>query len=189
MLDRRLVSLLITLLMLAGPVSSALAQGSGEESSDGLRLICLTGLGCGYSPLTDEDMGLALPDGQYFVFEDLIDAPPAEGAYNFTYPATGLVCGGVPFNSQPEDSIGSFEVLDGGEQVLAEGLSADSLILDRYGPGFYAGVLTMADAGGTARYAVFTMVTGETSVSGFVIGRITSPDGTCEVWTTYLGNQ
>lgn len=184
------ILLLVVTLALTGTASEVLAQGDGEASDSGIRLVCISGFGCAYTPLTNEDIEIVLPDTPYFVFEDLLDAPPAEGLYNFTYPGAGLVCEGAEFNTQPEDSPGSFEVLDAdGEQILAGGISTESVVMDRLGPGLYAGELTLSDAGGTARYTLFTMVTGETTVSGLTLGKITSADGTCDYWATYRGSQ
>jgi hypothetical protein len=186
------ILVLAIIILLFGAVPAALAQGGGEvddEGNNNLRLVCLVGFGCGYTALSDLNLDTGFPKG-HFVIEDVIDMPPAEGEYNFTYPGAGLICDGTEFNTQPEDSVGSFEYLDeDGELILASGLASESAELTRRAPGLYAGTLTLTDAGGTGNYSIFVMTTGETSVKGTVMGTLTSPDGTCEFWVFYLGEQ
>jgi hypothetical protein len=154
----------------------------------GLNLLCVTGFGCGFSPLDEESAALAFPEHNVYAFADLFHGPPRSGDYHLSYPGAALICQGVPVDSQPSDSEGRFEALDeDGAQIMAYGMTGPGteLLLERYSPGFYAGGQSLEEGDFSARFSVFLMVADAQHLSGLVMGEIESADGPCSFWTHY----
>lgn len=186
MLKRLMISFVVLLLLLTA-AGATLAQ---EQS--GLRFVCITGLGCAHTPLTDQDLELAFPDQKWF--ESAGDYAP-EGTWLLGYSGTEMVCNGmaipVPGSEQPV-SFSYYPREDGEDEetLLAEGLDeAGAIFLDRLGPGVFAVTFPVdTGQGGAMTFSVFLVMTSDFTMDGMLVASGGMEGYTCFIERDIFGS-
>jgi hypothetical protein len=176
----------VVLLLLLTAAGATLAQ---EQS--GMRFVCVTGFGCGYTPLSNQDILLAFPDSD--LFESAGDYAPA-GMWTLEYGESTMYCDGMPIHTPSSEERVLFTYmprLDGeGEwTLLAEAVDDPGLlVLDRLGPGVFVGEYPLDTGDGVMDYYMFYAMSSEFAIDGFLMASGTMQGHQCTLRRSIFGS-
>jgi hypothetical protein len=177
--------LLGVLLLLPG---TALAQGGDSFE---LRMVCVTGFGCGFTPLSDDQLTSFVPDGAT-VLEPAGDYTP-DGAWVINYDAGEVQCTNMNIPMQAEVDVLSFtgaepgsSTTEGELELLVEGLDTNgALLMDRLAPGIFNTTFQMEQEGIISNFTIFAVMTSETTMAGNVMANWNVMADVCFVSRTF----
>lgn len=183
---KRLMISLVVLLLLLSAASAALAQQKGK-----LRFICVTGIGCAYTPLSDDDLERALPDAEWF--ESAGDYVP-EGMWMLAYGESNMYCDGMPIPTPASTERVFFTHMprvdgEGEMTLLAEAVDdAGALFMDRLGPGVFVGNYPLDTGGGVMDYYMFYAMSSDFTIDGFLMASGTMQGHLCTLRRSIFGS-
>lgn len=182
---KRIVLSGVLVLLLMSVAGLAAAQG------DAGRLVCVMGIGCLHTPLTDENLETIFPELDFL--ESAGDFVP-EGPWGIAYDPGEVVCTSgmtIPMGGETQNvtfTYGISDLPDDTGGLTVEGIDAAGvLLMDRLGPGVFGVSYPMVQDGITVNFTIYAVMTGEVNMEGMIMADWEMPQAACTVTRSFFG--